>query len=187
MDSTNLSMLERLRRPGEQEAWRQFVVLYTPLLWHWARRLGLPDQEIPDFLQEVLLLLVRKMPEFVYAPGGRFRGWLWTVLVNKYRERRRKAPAPRQAESGLLDGVAEPDPIPAFDEAEYRQHIARRALELMRAEFQPTTWQACWESVVGGKSSDVVARELGLSPGAVRVAKFRVLTRLRTALDGLLD
>lgn len=187
MNTTNLSLIDRLRRPGEEEAWRHFVALYTPLLWHWARRLGVPEQDIPDFLQDVLLLLVRKMSAFTYNPAGRFRGWLWTVLVNKFRERRRAVCPPAQAESSLLAALAESDPIPAFDEAEYRRHLACRALELMRTEFQPTTWQACWETVVEGRPTEAVARELGLTAGAVRVARFRVLARLRAALEGLLD
>jgi RNA polymerase sigma-70 factor (ECF subfamily) len=60
-------------------------------------------------------------------------------------------------------------------------------LEVMRAEFEPSTWKACWECVVEGRSAADVGRELGLSPGAVRAAKFRVLCRLRRELDGLLD
>ena len=61
------------------------------------------------------------------------------------------------------------------------------ALAVMRAEFQPTTWRACWECAVNGKSAAEVAAQSGLSVGAVRAAKFRVLTRLRQELDGLLD
>jgi serine/threonine protein kinase len=43
MQTTPVSLLERLRRPTDQEAWRRFVHLYTPLLYHWACRTGLPD------------------------------------------------------------------------------------------------------------------------------------------------
>ena len=88
--------------------------------------------------------------------------------------------------------AADPDDQPgpeaeAFWEAEYRQYLAGRALAVMRTEFQPTTWMACWECVVHDRPAAEVAAELGLSVGAVRAAKFRVLTRLRQELDGLLD
>ena len=57
----------------------------------------------------------------------------------------------------------------------------------MQTEFEPTTWKACWECVVNSRPATEVAAELGLSPGAVRVAKFRVLHRLRQDLDGMMD
>jgi RNA polymerase sigma-70 factor (ECF subfamily) len=57
----------------------------------------------------------------------------------------------------------------------------------MRAEFQLTTWRACWEYAVLGRPAAEVASELGVSAGAVYVAKSRVLSRLRQELKGLLD
>lgn len=130
-------------------------------------------------------MLVQKIPEFEYDPGKSFRGWLRTILFNKWRDRRRGAAVPLDAvEPGLL---AAPHDAEVFGEAEYRQHLVERALEVMRAEFQPTTWKACWEHVVSGRSAAQVAAELGISEGAVYVAKCRVLRRLRQELKGLMD
>lgn len=63
-NTTPASLLERLREPGDQEAWRRFVQLYTPLLFRAARRLGLPPEDASDLVQDVLALLVRKLPAF---------------------------------------------------------------------------------------------------------------------------
>jgi RNA polymerase sigma factor (sigma-70 family) len=189
MNETPLTLLERLRSSANQEAWQRFVALYTPLLFHWARKVGLDAADAADLVQDVLLLLVRKLPEFRYQPGKRFRGWLWTVLLNKYRENRRRAkPAAVTADDlGQISAVADVDGVAEITEAEYRQHLVRQALRIMQREFQPATWQACWASVMHGKSADKVAAELGMTAGAVRAAKFRVLSRLRTELKGLLD
>jgi RNA polymerase sigma-70 factor (ECF subfamily) len=86
-----------------------------------------------------------------------------------------------------LAGLRMPDPLEQFWDAEYCQHLVGAALRLMQAEFEPTTWQACWEHVVSGKSAAEVAAELGLTAGAVRAAKFRVLCRLRQELSGLIE
>jgi RNA polymerase sigma-70 factor (ECF subfamily) len=75
----------------------------------------------------------------------------------------------------------------SFSEVEYRQQLVARALELMQAEFQPTTWKACWEFVVAGRPAAEVGRQLGISENAVHLAKGRVLRRLRQELEGLLD
>jgi RNA polymerase sigma-70 factor (ECF subfamily) len=188
MQSTPVSLLERLRRPDEQAAWEQFVELFTPFLYHCARRLGLRSGDAADLVQDVFAALVQKLPEFSYDPGRSFRAWLRTVTLNKFREnyRRRAVSAPAGAEP-LAGELASPDPALAFDEAEYRRHLTARALEVMRAHFQPATWKACWEHAVVGRPAAEVAAELDLSEGAVYVATHRVLRRLRQELEGLLD
>jgi RNA polymerase sigma-70 factor (ECF subfamily) len=188
MFTTSVSLLDALRQPGEQEAWERFVDLYTPLLYYWACRAGLREPDAADLVQDVLLVLVQKLPEFHYDRQGGFRSWLRTVTLNKWRDRRRQQ-AVRTAHRDAVDLAELPGPEDpeAFWETEYRQHLARRALELMRAEFQPTTWQACWEVVVSGRPGGEVAAELGISVDSVYAAKSRVLRRLRQLLAGLLD
>lgn len=188
MFTTSGSLLARLQHPEEQEAWSRFVRIYTPLLYSWARRLGVPRQEAVDLVQDILALLVHKLPEFRYDQNRSFRGWLRTVAVNKYREnRRRRRIAAVNASDSLLDDLPAPPSGDALEEQEYRRHVVRQALQLMQAEFQPTTWKACWEHVVSGRSAAEVGQELGMSEGAVYVAKYRVLRRLRQDLEGLLD
>lgn len=178
-------MLERLRHGSDPQAWARFVELYTPLLLSWAYRLGLPRQEATDLVQDVFTHLVNKLPGFVYDRQRSFRGWLKTVAHNLWRtsQRRRELPA---ASAVDLDGLPAPE-VEAFWEADYRRHLVDRALGVMKSEFQPSTWQACWEMVVNGRAAEAVGAELGLSADAVRAAKYRILNRLRRELDGLLD
>jgi RNA polymerase sigma-70 factor, ECF subfamily len=187
MNTTSPSLLELLRRPGEQEAWFRFVELYTPLIYYWARKTGLDPADASDLVQDVFLVLARTLPHFQYDPHQSFRGWLRMVTLNKWRERRRRRAIP-------IDGDAEVDAVQAHSEAlesqwdsEYCTHLIGRALDLMRAEFQPKTWMACWEHVVSGKSAAEVAAELGITTDSVYAAKSRVLKRLRQELSGLWD
>lgn len=182
MNTTPVSLLERLRQPAEPSAWPRFVQLYTPLLYHWARRTGLQAADAADLVQDVLTLLVQKLPEFQYDGRQSFRGWLRMVTLNQWRDHcKRKRP-------GTLDGdVTAPDDLTAFEEAEYRQQLVARALRIMQADFQPATWKACWQHVVHERPAAAVARELGMTVGAVYAAKFRVLGRLRQELAGLID
>jgi RNA polymerase sigma-70 factor, ECF subfamily len=166
------------------EAWEEFVSQYGPLLFYWARRLGLQEHDAADLVQDVLVVLVRKLPKFRYDPAKSFRGWLRTVLLNKWRDRR-TAVSPR-----LLESAAEPM-APAdsevFEEREYRLYVLGQALRLMQAEFEPATWQACWDTVVCDRPAAEVARGLGVSVNAVYVARSRVLARLRRDLGGRLE
>jgi RNA polymerase sigma-70 factor (ECF subfamily) len=187
MNTTSASLLQRLRQPNQPDAWTRFVKLYTPLLLFWARRLGLQDADASDLLQDVFATLVRKLPEFRYDPQNSFRSWLRTVLLNRWRNRaRQRLPAPLEGDAPALADLAAPEDE-AFGEAEYRQHLVARALQLMQAEFPPRMWKACWEHVVAGRPAVEVAAELGIAAGTVYVAKARILSRLREELEGLLD
>jgi RNA polymerase sigma-70 factor (ECF subfamily) len=185
MHTTSVSLLERLRQPADQGAWERFVDLYTPLLFQWARRAGLQETDAADLIQDVFQALLRKMPDFTYDRSGSFRAWLRTVLLNQWRTRlRRRTELPlNEADSAL----AEPDAQEAVTEKEYRDYLIGRALEVMRKDFQPATWQACWEHVACGRPAAEVAAEVGISVKAVYLAKARVLRRLREELQGLWD
>jgi RNA polymerase sigma-70 factor, ECF subfamily len=184
---THTSLLVRLRQPSLDQAWPRFVELYTPLLYQWARRGCCQEADAADLVQEALLHLIRKLPEFVYDRHKSFSSWLCLVVHNCWRNLRRRNELPRQANGQDLAELGEADAADPFWEAEYRQGLLKRALELMQTEFQPTTWKACWQCVVDGQSAAEVAQALGISPGAVYMAKSRVLSRLRQELDGLMD
>ena len=187
MQSTPASLLLRLRQPGEQRAWEQFVDLYTPLLFHWSLRLGLKEADAADLVQDVFLVLSQRLAGFDYDRQKSFRGWLRTILMNKWRDRQRRAVLPLAGGNISLEQLASPESGDVVSETEYREFLVSRALEVMQTEFQPTTWKACWEHVVAGRPAADVARELGITANAVYLAKSRVLRRLRAELDGLLD
>ena len=183
MHTTPVSLLQRLRNSADQAEWGRFVRLYTPLLYSWARHVGLQEPDAADLVQDVLLVLLRKLPDFTHRGPHSFRGWLRTVALNKWRDRCRE----RTAAVGPVPEPEVPDSVAELEEAEYRRHLVHRALQLMQADFQPATWKACWELVVAERPAAAIAAELGLTPGAVYAAKFRVLARLRQDFDGLLD
>jgi RNA polymerase sigma-70 factor (ECF subfamily) len=180
-------LLQRLRQPGQVEAWDRFTRLYTPLLLSWAHsRLNLQPADAEDLVNDLLADLLVKLPDFRYDPGRSFRAWLATLLHHKWVDRQRKAGRLAGATADGLSGVAAapaPDPL----EAEDRRLLIRRALELIQGEFEPKTWKACWEVAAEGRRPAEVAAELGTSENAVYIAKLRVLRRLRRELEGLLD
>jgi RNA polymerase sigma-70 factor (ECF subfamily) len=186
MTDTPATLLNRLRRPGDPEAWAQFVQLYTPLLYRWAEQLGLGPAEAADLVQDVFVTLLKTIPEFRYDRRRSFRAWLCTLVRNRFRDVRRKH-APVPAGSGLDDLARAADPAVEIDETEYRHYLADRALQLAKRDFAPDTWRAFWGVVVDGRPAGDVADELGMSVNAVYLARGRVLRRLREALEGLMD
>ncbi len=188
MYTTSATLLERVRLRTDSAAWDRFVKLYTPFLYHCGTRLGLAEADAADAVQDVFLVLLDKLPTFQYSQDGSFRAWLRTVTVNKCRERFRKRheTAAGGSDPGLSQ-FADAADSDEFWNVEYRQQLVARALEIMQAEFEPTTWQACWQTTVEDRPAADVAAELGITINAVYVARSRVLRRLREELRDLLD
>ena len=194
--STSRSLLERVRA-DDADAWDRLVALYAPLVLHWCRGWALPEQDAPDVFQEVFRAVTGHIRAFRKdRAGDTFRGWLRTITRNKVHDHfRRQRHAPQgaggsEAQARLValpapeppaDGPA--DGSPAGERAEAA--LLRRALELIRGEFEERTWQAFWRTAIDGRPPAEAAADLAMTPGAVRVAKCRVLHRLREELGDL--
>jgi RNA polymerase sigma-70 factor (ECF subfamily) len=187
MNTTPVSLLERLHHAPDEAAWARFVHLYSPLLFRWARQAGLDDGDAGDLVQDVFVILLKELPRFDHDPARSFRAWLKTVVLNRWRNQvKRQARAPALHGDGPLNDVPAADDS-FFEEQEYRRQLLLRALDLLRDEFQPATWQAFHEHGMSGRPAAEVAAELATSVGAVYAAKCRVLGRLREHLRGLLE
>jgi RNA polymerase sigma-70 factor (ECF subfamily) len=185
---TSRGLLERARG-HDPAAWERMVVLYAPLVLYWCRQWGLREDDAADVFQDVFQSVAAHLATFRRdTPGGTFRGWLRTVTRNKvndaFRRRRREPPgvggSEAQARLTQLPEPVVPDEDGSADRAV--SALLRRGLELIQGEFEPRTWQAFWLTAVEGRAPKDVADELGMSGGAVRVAKSRVLHRLRAEL-----
>ncbi len=185
MDSTNVSLLLKLRSKSDSVAWSQFVKLYAPLVQRWIGAIGIEEPDRSDVAQDVFIVLLGKMSTFQYNPQQSFRGWLRTVSLNKCRDLLRSRR--RHVEPILLERIeqASRDDSEIFSQEEYRNYLASAALKLMRQHFSETTWRACWEHVAEGRSAKEIAAELGITENAVYLARARILKRLRSELEGL--
>src|SRR5262245_51753939 len=180
---TSRSLLERAR-DRDPAAWQRLVSLYEPLVRHWCRRGGVPAQDIDDVAQEVFARAFASLDTFRHrGPADTFRGWLHGVTRHRILEHFRRVCRQLEAVGGsdahgfILrqpDQQAEPDD----EERALCGQLYRRALELIRGEFEPRTWQMFCRSVLDGLPTTSVAAELGTSAAAVRQARSRVLRRL---------
>jgi RNA polymerase sigma-70 factor (ECF subfamily) len=182
---TRASLLARLRDPQDRAAWQQFVELYGSLVYGFARRRGLQDADAADLTQEVFLAVSRSAGRWEYDPRrGTFRGWLYGLTRNKIAKflQRRASRPQASGDTNVRSRLAEePSPGPDPDEAweqEFQLQLFRLAAEQVCEHFAPATWQAFWRTAVEGKDAASVATELGMSVGAVYVARSRVLARL---------
>ncbi len=176
--ATRLSLLVRIRNVNDEEAWAQFVEIYGPVVYRLARKHGLQDADAADVTQDVLRAVLGAAGRFEYNPGrGSFRGWLFTVARNRLRKfaagRRREV-----ADGGSLGTQPAPEEATDWDR-EYELRLFEWAAAKVRDRFREATWQAFWRTAVEGQEPAAVAHALGLSVGAVYIARSRVLARIR--------
>ncbi len=191
--SISSTLLEQLRA-RQPEAWQRLVCLYGPVIYRWCRRSNLTAEDAADVVQDVLSAILVHLPSFRRdRPQDSFSGWLATITRNKVRELYRRRQGRAEARGGStaqrqLSEMPQP-PEPSGEnirsDAQSGACLLRRALELIRAEFEARTWDAFWRVVVGGRSPSDVAAELQISVAAVYKAKSRVLGRFRRVLSEL--
>lgn len=191
---TSLTLLQRLR-DNDSEAWRVMVQLYTPLVNYWCGRGGVRGADAEDIVQEVFRVAATRLETFRRdQPGDSFRGWLRGVTRNMIlRHFQNDARNPKG--SGGSDALARLQQVTTEgdsnfegdDPVEELDGLRRRALELVRSEFEERTWRAFWQTVVDGRSPVDIAADMGVSAAAVRMAKSRVLHRLKEEFGELIQ
>ena len=190
--STRRSLLVRIRDPLDGQAWAQFVDLYAPLVYGFARKRGLQDADAADLTQDVLRAVAAAAGRLDYDPRrGSFRGWLFTIARNKLHDFRVGRDRQAQASGGsgmqqLLEGQPAREEQALWDR-EYEQRLFDWAAEQVRGGFHDNTWQAFWQVAVEGRNPGEVAASLEMSVGAVYIAKSRVLARLKQQIQKLHD
>jgi len=188
--ATRASLLVRLRDGGDTGAWREFVHLYAPIIYGFARKRGLQDADAADLMQEVLRSVSLASKRLEYDPArGSFRGWLFTVTRNKVfnflesRSRRVLGSGDSRVQQRLEQQADSDGALSAEWEANYQRTMANQAMERVKGEFQAATWDAFIQTAVEGRTPAQVASRVGLSVGAVYVAKSRVIARLRQEIE----
>jgi len=187
---TRASLLLRIRDPRDRLAWREFVGVYAPLIYAYGRRRGLQDSDTADLTQEVLHRVARASAAFEYDPAkGSFRGWLLAVSRNELRKvvAREARQARGAGDTDVLELLEQQVDLSDEDawEREYQWNLFRWAANKVRVEFREPTWQAFWRTAVLSTGIDQVARDLGISTGAVYVARSRVTARIRQEIEAV--
>jgi RNA polymerase sigma-70 factor (ECF subfamily) len=188
--ATSLTLLERIRNQDE-DAWQRLMRLYAPLVERWCAHKGVRGQDAEDVLQDVFQAVATGLDKFRReGSGDTFRGWLRVITRNKLIDHSRRRDRQPEAQGGTdahvrMGQLAEQE-LPE-DTAADLGALYRRALELVRSEFEERTWEAFWRAAVEGQAPDLIARDLGVTPAAVRKAKSRVLHRLRQEVGDLID
>lgn len=185
-ETTQPSLLQRVRDLGDHDAWREFDHKYRTLILRYCRRRGLQLSDAEDVRQMVMLNLARQVHNFEYRPDrGRFRSYLGQVVSNAIHRYFRR---PKLGESGLDTHVAEDlsaEPAVELDELweqEWMLHHYRQAMRSVREHADPKSVRV-FEHLLTGQGVDEVAETFGMTRDAVHKVKQRIRDRLRDEIS----
>ena len=180
---TRESLILKVKDPQNAAAWADFMEIYRPVVYRMARGRGLQHADAEDLSQQVFLMVSQAIERWVPEPSlPPFRVWLGRIarnaIVNAVTRRRPDVGAGsttvQQAMQELPDREATCELV-----RETRRQAIRWSAEQIRAEFSEATWAMFEQSFLQGIEVEAVAAALGKSTGAVYMARYRVVQRLR--------
>lgn len=181
---TRRSLISRLRDRQDEESWRAFFKTYWKLIYSFAVRRGCTDSEAEEVVQETVISIARKMPEYRYDPAVcSFKGWLMHVtnwrVIDQIRKRAPAGtiPVPLDSTAGpLIDEIAAPGPsdLESLWEEEWQKNLLDAALERVKRKVNPEHYQIFYLLVIKQQPPRKVAATLKVGIGRVYLAKHRV-------------
>jgi RNA polymerase sigma-70 factor (ECF subfamily) len=188
--ATSKTLLDRARA-DDPTAWDRLAFLYEPLVRSCFVRWGERGADVDDLTQEILQAVAAGLAGFRNdRPGDSFRGWLRGIAkfkrLDHLRRRGRQPDASGGTEAQLVLGRV-PDSLDDEEPAEELNGLYRRALSLVRSEFEERTWDAFWRAVVDGHPLEAIAADHGVTVAAIRKSRARVLRRLKEEVGDLID
>jgi RNA polymerase sigma factor (sigma-70 family) len=183
--ATRITLLDRIRDPQDQDAWAEFVGLYGPLIFNFARRRLPQDHDAADVMQEVLSGVLRGSYQ---RPKGRFQKWLVTVLLNKIRNfhtaqvRRFEVSGTDLATERLQEEPSRSDEEKWDQDRE--RHLFHAAAERVRARSNPVHWDVFLRTALQNQSGQEVANALNMSLTNVYAVKCRLMKEIKDEVQG---
>jgi DNA-directed RNA polymerase specialized sigma24 family protein len=88
---TRRSLLTRLKDWNDRSGWQEFMDKYGRFIFGMARKSGFTVEEAEDIVQDVLVSVAKKMPEFRYqGEKGSFKAWLVMIVKSRVIDHLRK-------------------------------------------------------------------------------------------------
>lgn len=191
MDRTRVTLLERAAL-GNQDAWIELDQLYRPFILGWFRSQGV-GEDAADLTQEIMTALIHELPKFEHnRRTGAFRAWLRSTCLHQLLNHRRARLRRNLAVGGteFLEQIHElpcPDDLCESDwDREHDRAVLRHLFAKLAGDFDSKTIEAFRQTTILDRPVADVATDLGLSSGAIYVARSRVMRRLREEAAGLI-
>ena len=184
---TSTTLLERVKKNDDHQAWCRFYDLYSRAILGFAIQRGCDQVTAEDVLQDTMCQLVQFMPKFRYNPEkGRFTTYLCHVVLSVIRKHVSHKITTIPLNTNYHCTPSKPFVWYSqsyFDEFEKKRKetLLRHAFARVKEKIEPITWKSFIYFVINGdKSAEEVAEELGLrNRNSVYQHKDRIIKLLQ--------
>ncbi len=187
--STRISLILRVADERDVQAWQEFTEIYQPLVYRLARHQGLQEADAQDLVQEVMTRVARSVSGWdPDTSRGSFRAWISRIARNLIIDfLRRQSRLPQTGDRSGIRQLLEQIPGDASEsdyvDLEVEKQIFAWAARQVRDQFSAKTWQAFWQTAVQQRPVQQLAAELEMTPGAIYIARSRVMSRLKEVVQ----
>ena len=186
-------MLKAIGADAYSQRWTEFVARYQPVMESFLAE-RFPDVDADDVMQETLVVIARKLPNYHYAPDtkGHFRNYLLGILKNKAREEQKRRNRAVRAEEAAKESVAMSQAVSPDEDAEARNwRLAAYEVALQQLLADPRhserTRQIFIRTALKGESPASVAALFGTTRNNVDQTKNRMTAELKELARRLVD
>ncbi len=161
-------------RDGSAEAFRTLALRYQPRLTALLGRYTRNRHDTEDLVQETLLRAYHNLAR--YDDRWAVSTWLFRIAINLAISQRRR-PRARTNHDGVAGSLAAPASGEPPAEAARREH-AGRVWTIARQQLSAEQYAMLWLAYVEQLPATQIARAMGKTPVAVKVALHRARQRL---------
>ena len=195
LPDTRISLLCKIsQNPNDSQGWSELVSLYQAPIYRTLRCRRLQHADALEVTQQVLVALVRYLPQFESdGKPASFRRWLnriisnlcWKAWSSRQNRVANASPSYNDESQGYqeLADQQQQEELRHELEIQHYRHCFRLAAAQVKPLFTKMTWEAFWLSCVDGMEVTDVAETLGMSNGAVYIARSRVIAKLRHQVE----
>lgn len=187
MNTTQTSLLIRIKDHRDSRAWIEFDAIYRPILFRFAVSCGLDEADADDVVQHCLTAVQKHIKDFRYDPTrGRFRSWLRTIANNRIRSLRKKR-CEANAGSSAFNQIPNKDTSPeeAFARLWMEEHL-KHCVHRVRAATDEPSFQAFYKYVIDECPVSEVCREFQIDRARLYKIKWRLTQKLQQYMHDLL-
>src|SRR5262245_41101612 len=194
---TRDSLLSRLKDRQDADSWRDFFNTYWKLVYGVALKAGLTGEEAQEVVQETVITVARRIPEFKYDPAVcSFKTWLLNLTRWRIIDQIRKRP-PHHVPSrhgrrdsnrtATVERIADPSgpDLDAIWDEEWRQQLLDAAVQRVKNKVNPEQYPIIQLCVFKHWPAKKAASELGVSVARVYLSKHRVGVLLKKEVKTL--
>jgi RNA polymerase sigma factor (sigma-70 family) len=187
---TSYTLLDRIKNPSDEQAWKEFVSIYDQYIYNILRHIRIPEADARELCQDIIVKLWKKIPEFAYNKDrGKFRNWLGSIIRNDantyFSKNKKKNELIDEHGDSEIHQHANPNSTYDLDKViteEWNYHLSNLAWESVKPHFKENTLEI-FKLYMEGKSNKEISEACNIKERSVKTYILRIRNHLKEEIS----